>query len=464
MTSNRVAVSQKPVTSATAVVFKYVADTLSLMPSDEDDPDRQFRTRSVHAGSDPDPATGARATPIYQTTSYEFEDADHAARLFALEEAGNVYSRIMNPTNAALEERIASLENGVGAVATSSGMAALDLATFMLASAGDNIVSSSALYGGTYTYFTHSVERRGVSTRFVDPLDYEGYADAIDEDTAYVHLETIGNPALVTPDIERIADIAHDHGVPLFVDNTFATPYLCRPLDHGADLVWESTTKWLTGNGTTVGGILVDGGSFPWAEHAEKFPEIAQDNPAYHGINFVEAFGDAAFTFAATTRGLRDLGDQQSPFDAWNTLQQTESLPLRMERHCENAGIVAEYLDEHEDVAWVNYPGLESHETHEEASEYLSGGYGGMITFGLEGGYEAAKGTVENADLASLLANVGDAKTLVIHPASTTHQQLTEAEQEAAGVTADMVRLSVGIEDPADIVADLEAAIERATA
>jgi len=433
------------------------------MPADEHETDHEFRTRSVHAGANPDPATGARATPIYQTTSYEFEDAEHAAELFALEEAGNVYSRIMNPTNAALEERIASLENGIGAVATSSGMAALDLATFMLASAGDNVVSSSALYGGTYTYFTHSVERRGVSTRFVDTLDYAGYGDAIDEDTAYVHLETIGNPALVTPDIERIADIAHDHGVPLFVDNTFATPYLCRPLDHGADLVWESTTKWLTGNGTTVGGVLVDGGSFPWADHAEKFPEIAQDNPAYHGINYVDAFGDAAFTFAAVTRGLRDLGDQQSPFDAWNTLQQTESLPLRMDRHCENAGIVAEYLDDHDDVAWVNYPGLPDHETHDEASEYLAGGYGGMITFGLAGGYEAAKGTVEEAELASLLANVGDAKTLVIHPASTTHQQLTDEQKETAGVTDDMVRLSVGIEDPADIVADLEAAIETAT-
>ncbi|MFT4922280.1 MAG: O-acetylhomoserine (thiol)-lyase, partial [Haloarculaceae archaeon] len=375
-----------------------------------------------------------------------------------------VYSRLMNPTNAALEERIASLEGGVGAVATASGMAALDVTTFLLASAGDNIVTSSALYGGTYTYLTHSVERRGVSTRFVDPLDYEGYAEAIDEDTAYVHLETIGNPALVTPDIQRIADIAHDHGVPLFVDNTFATPYLCRPLEHGADLIWESTTKWLTGNGTTVGGVVVDGGSFPWAEHAEKYPEIAQDNPAYHGINFAERFGDAAFTFAAITRGLRDLGDQQSPFDAWNTLQQTESLPLRMDRHCENAAVVAEYLDDHDDIAWVNYPGLEGHETHEEASEYLDGGYGGMLTFGLEAGYEAARATVEEADLASLVANVGDAKTLVIHPASTTHQQLTEEEQQAAGVTPDMVRLSVGIEDPADIVADLEVAIEAATA
>jgi len=434
------------------------------MPSDEETDAPRFSTRSVHAGADPDPATGARATPIYQTTAYQFDDADHAADLFGLEEAGNVYSRLMNPTNAALEERIASLEGGVGAVATASGMAALDVTTFLLASAGDNIVTSSALYGGTYTYLTHSVERRGVSTRFVDPLDYEGYAEAIDEDTAYVHLETIGNPALVTPDIQRIADIAHDHGVPLFVDNTFATPYLCRPLEHGADLVWESTTKWLTGNGTTVGGVVVDGGSFPWAEHAEKYPEIAQDNPAYHGINFAERFGDAAFTFAAVTRGLRDLGDQQSPFDAWNTLQQTESLPLRMDRHSENAGIVAEYLEDHDEVAWVNYPGLESHETHEEATEYLEGGYGGMLTFGLEAGYEAARATVEEADLASLVANVGDAKTLVIHPASTTHQQLTEEEQEAAGVTADMVRLSVGIEDPADIVADLEAAIEAATA
>ncbi len=431
--------------------------------SEDDDTSHRFRTRSVHAGSTPDPTTGARATPIYQTTSYVFDDADHAARLFALEEAGNVYSRIMNPTNAALEERLASLEGGVGAIATSSGMASLDLATFILASAGDNIVTSSALYGGTYTYLTHSVERRGVTTRFVDPLDYDGYEEAIDEDTAYVHLETIGNPALVTPDIGRIADIAHDHGVPLFVDNTFATPYLCRPLEHGADLVWESTTKWLTGNGTTIGGVLVDGGSFPWAEYPEKFPEIAKENPAYHGINFAETFGDAAFTFAAVTRGLRDLGNQQAPFDAWNTLQQTESLPLRMERHCENALVVAEYLESHDDVAWVNYPGLESHETHAEATEYLDDGYGGMITFGLEAGFEAAKATVEHTELASLLANVGDAKTLIIHPGSTTHQQLTEEEQEAAGVTGDMIRLSVGIEDPADIVADLEAAIEAAT-
>jgi O-acetylhomoserine (thiol)-lyase len=342
-------------------------------------------------------------------------------------------------------------------------MAALDLTTFLLASAGDNVVSSSSLYGGTYTYFTHTVERRGIESRFVDSLDYEGYDAAIDEDTAYVHLETIGNPALDTPDIERVAAIAHEHDVPLFVDNTFATPALCRPLEHGADLVWESTTKWIHGAGSTIGGVVVDGGSFPWAEHADRFPEIGAENPAYHGVNFAERFGDAAFTYAAIARGLRDLGNPQKPFDAWATLQKVESLPMRMDRHCANAMAVAEHLADHPAVSWVTYPGLESHETHEEASEYLEGGYGGMIAFGLADGYEAARETVNEVELASLLANVGDAKTLVIHPASTTHQQLTEEEQRAAGVSPDMVRLSVGLEDTADIVADLDQAIDAAT-
>jgi O-acetylhomoserine (thiol)-lyase len=430
---------------------------------DEDPPERSLATDSLHAGQEPDPATGARAPPLYQTTSYVFDDADDAAAQFALAEPGYIYSRLMNPTLETLQERLATLEGGVGAAVTSSGMAALDLTTFLLAEAGDNIVTASSLYGGTYTYFTHTVERRGVSTRFVDTLDYDAYAEAIDDDTAYVHLETIGNPALDTPDIERVADIAHGHGVPLFVDNTFATPQLCRPIEHGADLVWNSTTKWLHGSGTTVGGVVVDGGTFPWADHAEKYPEIAQDNPAYHGVNFAETFGEAAFTYAAIARGLRDLGNQQAPFDAWQTIQGIETLPLRMERHCENAMAVAEYLRDHDDVAWVNYPGLESHPTHDTASEYLDGGYGGMITFGLAGGYEAARGTVESTELASLLANVGDAKTLIIHPASTTHQQLTEAEQEASGVTDDLVRISVGIEDPAHIIADLDAAIDAAT-
>ncbi len=428
-----------------------------------DDDTHSFRTQSVHAGQEPDPATGARAQPLYQTTSYVFDDAEDAASQFALEKPGYIYTRLMNPTVETLQERIANLEGGIGAAATASGMAALDLTTFLLAEAGDNIVTASSLYGGTYTYYTHTVERRGVTTRFVDALDYEAYEEAIDEDTAYVHCETIGNPALDTPDIERIADIAHENGVPLFMDNTFATPALCRPIEHGADLVWDSTTKWMHGSGTTVGGVVIDGGSFPWAEYPEKYSELAQDNPAYHGVNFAETFGDAAFTYAAIARGLRDLGDQQSPFDAWQTLQGLETLPLRMERHSENAMAVAEFLEDNDAVSWINYPGLESHPTHDNASEYLDGGYGGMITFGLEGGYDAAQSTVESTDLASLLANVGDAKTLIIHPASTTHQQLTEEEQEAAGVTPELIRLSVGIEDPGDIIADLEAAIDAAT-
>ena len=423
--------------------------------------DDDIHTDSIHAGQEPDPKTGARAPPIYQTTSYVFDDDEHAASLFALEEAGNIYSRIMNPTNAMLEQRLAALEGGVGALATASGMAALDLATFILADQGDNIVTASSLYGGTYTYYTHTAPRRGIESRFVDTLDYEAYEEAIDEDTAYVHAETIGNPALVTPDIERLADIAHDHDVPLFIDNTFATPFLCNPLEHGADILWESTTKWIHGSGSTVGGALIDGGSFPWDEG--DYPEVAEENPAYHGVNFQERFGEAGFAYAARARGLRDLGNQQSPFDAWVTLQKLESLPMRMERHCENAMAVAEYLDDHPAVAWVNYPGLETHETHDSATEYLDGGYGGMITFGLEAGYEAGRQVCNEVELASLLANVGDAKTLIIHPASTTHQQLTEEEQKASGTTPDLVRLSVGLEATDDIIADLDQAIEAAT-
>jgi len=432
--------------------------------------DRIF-TDSIHAGQKPDPATGSRAPPIYQTTSYVFDDDEHAAEMFALDAepaayaaayAGkNIYSRIQNPTTMTLENRLATLEGGIGAITTSSGMAALDLAIFLLAESGDNIVSSSALYGGTYTYFTHTVERRGVSTKFVDTLDYEAYEEAIDEDTALLHVETIGNPALVTPDLERLADIAHDNDVPLFVDNTFATPYLCRPFEYGADLVWHSTTKWIHGSGSTIGGVLVDSGNSPWGEW--DYSEISEENPAYHGINFAEEFGDAAFTFAARARGLRDLGNHQSPFDAWVTLQKIETLPLRVKRHSENAMAVAEYLEGHPEVSWVNYPGLESHETHDNASEYLDGGYGGMITFGLAEGYDAGRQLGNEVELASLLANVGDAKTLIIHPASTTHQQLTEEEQQASGVTGDLVRLSVGLEAVDAIIEDLDQAIETAT-
>ncbi len=423
--------------------------------------DAKFNTRAVHAGQEVDPATNARAPPIYQTTSYVFEDTEHAADLFALQEFGNIYSRIMNPTNAILEERIASLEGGVGALATSSGMASLDLATFILADVGDNIVSATSLYGGTYTYLTHTVEKRGIETRFVDTLDYDQYAEAIDEDTAYVHCETIGNPALDVPDLERIADIAHEHNVPFFVDNTFATPFLCNPIEHGADIVWNSTTKWIHGAGSTIGGVLIDGGTFPWDEG--NYPELTEPNPAYHGVNFYETFGEMAFAIAARTRGLRDLGNQQAPFDAWVTLQKLESLPVRMARHSQNALAVAEYLADHPAVAWINYPGLPDHETHDNARRYLDGGYGGMITFGLEDGYEAGRTVVNELELASLLANVGDAKTLVIHPASTTHQQLTEEEQLASGVSDDLVRISVGIEDADDIIADLDQAIDAAT-
>jgi O-acetylhomoserine (thiol)-lyase len=421
-----------------------------------------IHTRSLHAGQeDPEPTTNARAPPIYQTTSYVFDDAEHAASLFALEEAGNIYSRIMNPTNAILEDRLSSLEGGVAAVATASGMAAFDLTTFTLASVGDNIVTAASLYGGTYTYLEHTASRRGVDARFVETLDYDAYAAAIDEKTAFVHVETIGNPALDVPDIERIANIAHEHDVPLVVDNTFATPYLCNPIEHGADIVWHSTTKWIHGSGSTIGGILIDGGTFPWEDG--KYPELTADNPAYHGVNFRERFGDAAFAYAARVRGLRDLGNQQSPFDAWVTLQKLETLPIRVTRHSDNALAVAQFLDEHDAVSWVNYPGLERHETHDTARKYLDGGFGGMITFGLEGGYDAARNITEATELASLLANVGDAKTLIIHPASTTHQQLTEEEQRASGVTPELVRLSVGLEDTADIIADIERAIETVT-
>jgi O-acetylhomoserine (thiol)-lyase len=433
------------------------------MTSDREDADASdgragFDTRSVHAGQEPDSATGARAPPIHQTTSYLFDDADHAADLYALQADGDVYSRISNPTVATLEDRLADLAGGAAAVATGSGMAALDALTLPLAESGDNVVSAAAIYGGTRTFLAHTASRRGIDAQFVDTLDYDAYRDAIDDDTAYVHAETIGNPALVTPDIERVANIAHDNGVPLVVDNTFATPALCRPTEFGADVVWHSTTKWLHGAGTTLGGVIVDAGSFDW----EDYPEIT-DNPAFHGLDFRDRFGDEAFAAAVRQRSVRSLGNQQSPFDAWQTLQGVETLPLRMERHCENAALVAEYLADHPDVAWVTYPGLESHETHENASRYLDGGYGGMVAFGLEAGYEAGKRLCEETELASFLANVGDAKTLVIHPASTTHAQLTDDEQREAGVSRDLVRLSVGIENPADVLADLVRAIDCAT-
>ena len=422
---------------------------------------RGFDTRSLHAGASADPTTGARATPIHQTTSFVFDDADAAADLYALRADGDVYSRVSNPTVRTLEDRLADLEGGSGAVATASGMAAFDALTTALARAGDNVVASAEMYGGTAAYLTSIADRRGIEARLVGTTDYEEYEAAIDDDTAYVHVETISNPSLVTPDFERLAGIAHEHAVPLVVDNTFATPALCRPIDHGADVVWESTTKWITGNGTTVGGVLVDGGTFPWDHPDADYDELSGESPAFP-VDFVERFGDAALANVVRQRAVRPTGSHQSPFDAWQTLQGVGTLPLRMDRHCGNARRVAEFLRDDDRVDWVTYPGFADHPTHDDADRYLEGGYGGMITFGAAGGYDAAKALCESVDLASFLANVGDAKTLVIHPASTTHAQLDEAAQLAAGVRPDMVRLSVGIEDPEDVIADLDAALSAA--
>ena len=424
---------------------------------------RGFNTRSLHAGAVPDPETGSRATPIHQTTSFVFDDADTAAEMYALRAEGHIYSRLSNPTVNVLEDRLADLSGGSDAVATGSGMAAFDAITTVLASAGDNIVASSEMYGGTAAYLTSITNRRGIEARLVETLDYDAYETAIDEKTAFVHVETVANPSLVTPDFERLAEIAHANAVPLVVDNTFATPYLCRPFEHGADITWESTTKWITGNGTTVGGIVVDGGQFPWDHPDADYDELDGQSPAFP-IDFVEQFGDAAFANVARQRGVRPTGGQQSPFDAWQTIQGLNTLPLRMERHCENARAVAEFLREDDRVGWVTYPGFEDHPSHDSATKYLDG-YGGMVTFGVDGGFEAAKALCESVDLTSFLANIGDAKTLVIHPASTTHAQMEPEQQRLAGVFPDMLRLSVGIEDVSDVIADLDeglAAGERA--
>ncbi len=422
---------------------------------------RGFRSRSLHEGNEPAEGNGSFAPPIHQTTSYSFADADDAARLYAMETDGDIYSRISNPTTRTLERRLASLSGGVGAVATNAGMAAIDSITTVLASAGDNIVTAGDLYGGTTAYFAHTATRRGIDVRTVGTLEYDAYEAEIDEDTAYVHVETIANPSLVTPDFERLADIAHEHAVPLVVDNTFATPALCRPLEHGADVIWESTTKWIHGSGTTIGGVVVDGGTFPWDHPDADYHELSGENPAF-GFDFSERFGDEAFTRVLRQRGVRPLGSHQTPFDAWATLQGLETLDLRMDRHCENARIVAKHLDDHDAVDWVTYPGLVDHPTHDNAQAYLSG-FGGMIAFGLTDGFTAGTRLCEEVELASFVANVGDARTLVIHPASTTHAQLSDEELSAAGVTPDLIRLSVGLEEPGDVTADLDTAIERAT-
>ncbi len=426
-----------------------------------------FDTLQVHAGHTPDSATNARAVPIYASTSYTFEDAEHGADLFALREFGNIYSRIMNPTNDVFEKRVAALEGGVGALATASGQSAQFLALNTLASQGDNIVSTSYLYGGTYNQFKNSFPRFGIEVRFADGDDAESIASLIDERTKAVYLESIGNPRFNIPDFEKIAEIAHANGVPLVVDNTFgAAGYLVRPLDHGADIVTASATKWIGGHGTTVGGVIVDGGSFPWDNG--RFPEFTEPNPSYHGLNFWETFGpggvlDANVAFIIRTRveGLRDFGPAQNPFGAFLLLQGLETLSLRVERSCENALELARWLQQRPEVTWVSYPGLEDHPYHERAQKYLSNGYGAVLAFGVKQGAAGGQAFVENVELASHLANVGDAKTLVIHPSSTTHQQLAAEEQVAAGVSPDLVRVSVGIEHIDDLKADFEQAFQR---
>ncbi|HQR40460.1 MAG TPA: homocysteine synthase [Blastocatellia bacterium] len=415
-------------------------------------------TVAIHGGQEPDTATNARAVPIYQTTSYVFDDADHAARLFALKEFGNIYTRIMNPTTDVLEKRVAALEGGVAALATASGQAAETLAILTLAQAGDEIVSTTSLYGGTYNLFHYTLPRLGITVRFVDAEDFDGIRAAINDRTRAVYTESVGNPKLDVVDIERIAAVAHDAGVPLIVDNTTPSPALSRPITWGADIVIQSATKFIGGHGTAIGGVIIDAGTFDW-KASGRFPEFTEPDPSYHGISYTDAFGPLAFILKARVQGLRDTGACLSPFNAFLLLQGAETLHLRLQRHSENALAVARHLSDHPDVAWVNYPGLESSPYFELAQKYLPDGAGALVTFGIKGGYEAGKRFIESLKLFSLLANIGDAKSLVIHPASTTHQQLSDAEQRATGVTPDLVRLSIGIEDVRDIIGDIDGAL-----
>jgi O-acetylhomoserine (thiol)-lyase len=422
---------------------------------------RQFATLAVHAGQAPDPTTGSCAVPIYQTASYVFKDADHAGRLFGLQEAGNIYTRIMNPTTDVFEKRVAALEGGVAGLATASGMAAEALALTTLASSGDEIVSATSLYGGTYTLFRYTFARLGITVRFVDADDFDGLRAAINGKTRAIYAETLGNPKLDVVDIEKFAAIAHEHGLPLVIDNTAASAALVRPIEWGADIVVNSATKYLGGHGTTIAGVIVDSGKFDWAASG-RFKEFTEPDPSYHGLSFTQAFGSQAFIARARVQGLRDTGAALSPFSAFLLLQGIETLHLRLERHSANALAVARHLEQHPGVEWVNYPGLESSPYHKRAQKYLPSGQGGLITFGIKGGYEAGKKLIDALELFSLLANIGDAKSLVIHPASTTHQQLSLEEQAASGVTPELVRLSVGIEDIRDILADLDQAIKIA--
>ena len=423
-------------------------------------PSTGFDTRALHAGYTPDPQTGSRAVPIYQTTSYVFKDTSHAARLFALEEFGNIYTRIMNPTTDVLEQRVAALEGGAAGLAFASGMGAISAAILTLCRQGDEIVSTTRLYGGTVTLFAATLPRMGIRVVFVDSDEPEDFARAITDRTKLVYLETIGNPRLTVPDLAGIAAAARAKGVPVLVDNTTATPALCRPIEHGCDLVVHSLTKYLGGHGNSIGGVLVDSGRFPW--DGGRFPDFVEPDPSYHGLRFHQTFGHLAFAVRARVRTLRDLGACLSPFNAFLILQGIETLSLRMARHSESALAVARFLAGHKKVAWVLYPGLADHPSHARARTYLPDGASGLVGFGVKGGVEAGRRFIEGLGLFSHLANIGDARSLAIHPASTTHQQLSEEEQALAGVTPDFVRLSVGLETVDDLLADLDQALAKA--
>lgn len=422
--------------------------------------DLRFDSLAIHAGQEPDPTTGSRAVPIYQTTSYNFRDSEHGANLFSLKEPGNIYTRIMNPTSDVFEKRIAALEGGVAALAFASGHAAISAAILNIAQAGDEIVSSASLYGGTYNMFTYTLPRLGITVKFVDPSDPENFQKAITDKTKAVYAETIGNPKIDVLDIEKVAEVAHRNGIPLIIDSTFATPYLVRPIEFGADIVVHSATKFIGGHGTSMGGVVIDGGKFNWANG--KFPSLTEPDPSYGGLVYTEALGPLAYIIRLRIQVLRDLGASVSPFNSFLLLQGLETLHLRLKRHSENALAVAEYLAKHEQVSWVNYPGLPSDKNYELAQKYLPKGAGAILTFGIKGGLDAGKKFIDSLKLFSILANVGDAKSLVIHPASTTHSQLTSEQRAAAGAPDDMIRLSVGIEDIADIVNDLENALVAA--
>ncbi|WP_128896480.1 homocysteine synthase [Longirhabdus pacifica] len=420
--------------------------------------DFAFETLAVHGGQEFDPTTMARAVPIYQTTSYGFKDSEHAADLFALRESGNIYSRLMNPTSDVFEKRVAALEGGKAALATSSGQAAITCAILNIAGAGDEIVSSSTLYGGTYNLFSTTLSRLGIKVRFVDASKPEQFREAITDKTKAIYAEAIGNPKCDVLDIETVAGIAHEHHIPLIVDNTFPSPYLLRPIEHGADIVVHSATKFIGGHGTTIGGIIVDSGNFDWAGSG-KFSVLTEPDVGYNNLVYTEAFGPLAYIVKARTQVMRDTGGCLSPFNAFLLLQGLETLHLRMERNSENALHVAKYLEESEHVDWVSYPGLASHSSYKLAQKYLPNGQGAILSFGIKGGVEAGKKVIESAKLFSHLANIGDSKSLIIHPASTTHSQLHGKELEAAGVTEGMIRLSIGTENIQDIIADLDQAI-----